>query len=1045
MTQSNTLFKLLIFILMPAFLLSQSPQLSINQRLNKRNSWIKIKDHSLSNEEFIKYEVKKLAIDSENNLKLTSVVKSKNNWNHYKYNQYYKDIPVLCGNFTLHKRNNELIKGSGNILPNINIETKPNLTPDIIIEIANNEVLSNQFKNSKSTIYKEKMTSTKPLLVIVDKQYPNFSGEYILAYEVDISFNTNLPHNDKIIINANTGEVIKTTPQICFINVDGIANTKYSGKQKVTVDSVAENKFLLQDLSRGEGIFTVNSYTNKVFTDNDNDWNNVNDFQDEAATDAHFGAISFYDFLKNRYNWNGLDNNGFELRSFVHYNHGESFVNAFWNGEVVSFGDGNCSNYYPLTSLDIVAHEFAHGLTEFSSGLIYTGESGALNESISDIFGKAIEYYYGESGTFNWIVGQKFTKHHNTNPFRSMKDPNLYDDPKFYKGEKWSEYQEVHTNSGVLNYWFYLLSEGGQGENEFGIPFDIRPIGIDKAIDLVFLMETAYLNPNSNYQHAKESSLQAANDLFGENSMEQKTIKEVWEVVGLFEPLFFENDLKISFSNKDQLLCGIDKLYEVKINISNNGYQTFPTGTVIPLEYHFERYGTKIYNLPENKEKITLTGNLIPGDTKQIVFAKKINFENFNASYSDLVVQTYLNDQNSLNNKALMKVLSKTKGKDLRLGIAYDYKNNCLTKDLKINIYISNSGCEPIPIGTKLIVNLTKPVLKTITFNLLSDLYPKQSINKEETINLTGKSGTIDLMASLMYQDNNNENNSVMRIIKVLKTINKNFKEDFSNYNSLKLNSKYLNLKFKSGIRFKLYNIQNDTMLAFIGGQFYDFNHQINECTNIDGFFKDYKSTYSIPIELCVDFEKFYSPKLNFDLIQNTVPNQDLEIPDSLRPICKISYPNDFTIPPKYIYNQNNKELKHFNLDMPEAYSGKVLIEMFSVYSKYDEEREVLLDSSDYIIIDDINISGTVLDKKNQVVIVYPNPGKGNINFKLINKSVKKYHLNIFNALGEIVHSVFTDNPITVWNSNNLSSGIYYFTIISSDKIMDSGKIIIEN
>ncbi len=635
MNNSRFFTTICLIVLLPYFSISQSMNIDLIKQKHQSVSWKKIKLQSLSNNNFIKLNKEYLGLDSDIDLKLQSVVKSKNNWKHYKYKQFYKEIPVLTGNYTLHRKGNKLLKTSGNLLPFIKLNTEPELSGEIAIENAKNYIV---FKyKDKLLIYKDSIFSSPPKLVIADGKYPDFSGEYRLAYQVIIRFNTDSPHKEQLIIDAKTGNIINAISQICYTSVKGIANTKYSGKQSITVDSIAKNKFLLKDLSRGNGIFTVNSYNNKVFSDDDNIWDNTNEFQDEVATDVHFGAISFYDFMLDRFGWKGLDNKGFELRSYVHYEAGGSYVNAFWNGENVHFGDGDCANYGPLTSLDIVSHEFAHGFTQFSSELIYSGESGALNESMSDIFGKAIEYYYGVPGTFTWNHAGQIVKSENAEPFRSMKDPNLYKNPKFYYGKFWDFHQEVHTNSGVLNYWFYLLVEGGQGENELGLAFDVKPIGMDKAIDIVFLMQTAYLIPSSSYLHAKESSFESTKDLFGENSEELRSVKEAWKAVGVFDPFFFEKDIKVSFSDIETSLCGFDGQYKVKADVKNEGYGIIPKGTVIPLEYHFEVYGNIISNFPLKKEDFVLNKDLNSGDKTQVTFQKKIDFSDINLSMIDVV------------------------------------------------------------------------------------------------------------------------------------------------------------------------------------------------------------------------------------------------------------------------------------------------------------------------------------------------------------------------------------------------------------------------
>ena len=137
-------------------------------------------------------------------------------------------------------------------------------------------------------------------------------------------------------------------------------------------------------------------------------WDLTNEDQNEIALDAHYSTTAFYDMMNERYGWSGIDGLGGELVSRVHVN-GKYYVNAYWDGNRANFGNGDCDRYAPLTTLAIVGHEFMHGVTDYTSDLVYRNESGALNESMSDIFGKALEYYE-DPQNFNWILGDIIRK-----------------------------------------------------------------------------------------------------------------------------------------------------------------------------------------------------------------------------------------------------------------------------------------------------------------------------------------------------------------------------------------------------------------------------------------------------------------------------------------------------------------------------------------------------------------------------------------------------------------------------------------------------------
>ena len=126
----------------------------------------------------------------------------------------------------------------------------------------------------------------------------------------------------------------------------------------------------------------------------------------------------------------------------------------------MTYGDGSGS-YNPFCALDIAGHEIGHGLMDYTANLVYSYESGALNESFSDIWGTAVEFY-GKFSQANWQVGEDIGV-----TLRDMSDPKSYGDPDTYQGTNWAtgpaDNGGVHTNSGVQNFWFYLLTVGGTG------------------------------------------------------------------------------------------------------------------------------------------------------------------------------------------------------------------------------------------------------------------------------------------------------------------------------------------------------------------------------------------------------------------------------------------------------------------------------------------------------------------------------------------------------------------------------------------------------
>jgi Zn-dependent metalloprotease len=337
-----------------------------------------------------------------------------------------------------------------------------------------------------------------------------------------------------VYVDATDGTILGFNDLIHEANVVGTATTGYSGTQSITADSY-NGSYRLRETGRGNGIQTFNlkqgtSYNRAVdFTDADNNWNNVNTSKDQYATDAHWGAEKTYDFFWSHFSRNSIDGNGFALKSYVHYS--RNYFNAFWDGSRMTYGDGSSVNgSKPLTALDVCGHEITHGLTSKTSNLVYSGESGALNEAFSDIFGESIEKY--AKGSNDWKLGKDFNY-----IIRDMQNPNSYGDPDTYQGTNWysgtSDNGGVHTNSGVLNFWFYLLTTGGSGTNDKGFVYNVSGIGILKAQAIAYRTLTTKLISSSNYASARIGSISAAAELYGAASNEVTQVTNAWNAVGV--------------------------------------------------------------------------------------------------------------------------------------------------------------------------------------------------------------------------------------------------------------------------------------------------------------------------------------------------------------------------------------------------------------------------------------------------------------------------------------------------------------------------------
>lgn len=476
--------------------------------------------------------------------KLLSVEKDPLGMSHYRFRQTYKALELEGTMFLVHVKSDKIVSVNGTVFNKIQASSSPSLSESTALNAA--------LDYTHAELYRWQVPQMEQLLKIQDKNpgatwYPKGElvlapvngepkdGSYKLAYRFDVYAEKPLSR-DYIFVDASSGEVIYTRTRIHHTDKPSTAVTAYSGIKEIVVDSVNATTYRLREAGRGNGIETYNlqqttNYTNTDFLDTDNYWDNVNANLDEYAGDAHWGAEKTYDFYLTKFSRNSIDGNGFHLLSYVHYD--VNYSNAFWDGSEMTYGDGDGGNYSPFTALDVTGHEISHGLTEFTSGLNYSYESGAMNESFSDCMGNSIRQYGKPASPINWLIGDEIS----SSPFRSMSDPNAYGDPDTYQGNNWAtgagDNGGVHTNSGVMNHWFYLLTEGGAGTNDNGDAYTVVGLGIDAAAAICFRMNTVYLVPTSQYADARMYAIQAAIDLFGPCTNEVIQTANAWHAVGV--------------------------------------------------------------------------------------------------------------------------------------------------------------------------------------------------------------------------------------------------------------------------------------------------------------------------------------------------------------------------------------------------------------------------------------------------------------------------------------------------------------------------------
>ncbi|MEP0754497.1 M4 family metallopeptidase [Trichocoleus sp. Lan] len=256
--------------------------------------------------------------------------------------------------------------------------------------------------------------------------------------------------------------------------------------------------------------------------------------EDTAINEAYDGSGATYDLYEQVFERNSIDNRGLRLDSTVHF--GVKYDNAFWNGDQMVYGDGDGEIFERFTkAIDVIGHELTHGVTQYEANLIYYGESGALNESFSDVFGSLVKQRVlnQTAEEADWIIGEGlFTANVKGVGIRSMKAPGTaYDDPVLGKDPQPATYKDrykglednggVHINSGIANRAFYLAA------------VEIGGYAWEKAGKIWYIALRDRLRSRANFKRAANTLITVAGELYGEGSKEQNAVRKGWQEVGV--------------------------------------------------------------------------------------------------------------------------------------------------------------------------------------------------------------------------------------------------------------------------------------------------------------------------------------------------------------------------------------------------------------------------------------------------------------------------------------------------------------------------------
>ncbi|OEJ24939.1 peptidase M4 [Streptomyces agglomeratus] len=471
---------------------------------------------------------KELGLGAKEKLAVRDVVQDRDGTTHTRYERTYDGLPVLGGDLIVAETKAGKTEG-------VTKASKAELkSVDTSAEVAPATAEKQALVAAKAEGSKKTEADRAPRKVVWMGQ-----GKPTLAYETVVGGlqHDGTPNELHVVTDASTGKKIFEWQAIH----NGTGNTQYSGQ--VTVGSAPS--YTLTDTGRGNHkTYNLNrgtSGTGTLFSGSDDIWGDGTPQNLETAgADAAYGAGLTWDYFKNVHGRSGIRGDGVGAYSRVHY--GNAYVNAFWSDSCfcMTYGDG-AANAKPLTSIDVAAHEMTHGVTSNTAGLVYSGESGGLNEATSDIFAAAVEFAANNpKDVGDYLVGEKIDIRGNGTPLRYMDKPSRDGSSKdaWYSG---IGSIDVHYSSGPANHWFYLLSEGSGVKTVNGVNYDsptsdglpVTGIGREKAAQIWFKALTTKFGSSTNYAGARTGTLAVAGELYGTTSAEYKAVADAWAGVNV--------------------------------------------------------------------------------------------------------------------------------------------------------------------------------------------------------------------------------------------------------------------------------------------------------------------------------------------------------------------------------------------------------------------------------------------------------------------------------------------------------------------------------
>jgi len=494
-------------------------------------------------------------LSSADRLEARAVVVDADGTEHVRFQRRFGSLRVIGADVVVHSLAGRLRSASTTLRSELKLSTRPRLDANAAIEIAGAEfgLGFGTLPQTELVVYAKGGRAPRLAWQVRFEGVNPDSTFADMSYVVDATNGAILDRWSNAF-GAKGGQSMKpgTGAINCLVDrpASGTGRTLYAGAVRLpTVDCAGT--YELRDPVRAIRTTDMRGATSGdgvAFTDADNLWGRgqTTDRQ-SAGADAHYGLVTATDYFAQVHGRTGYDGNGGAVLAKVHF--GTAYNNAFWldGCNCIGMGDGDGRNWGPLVNLDTAAHELSHGVTSSSAGLIYSGESGALNEATSDIFGTMVEFFANNADDApDYMIGEQFflrnvpgsatqkALRYMWNPGKDGGSPNCYNSNLGLL--------DVHMGSGVANHFFYLLAEGSGAKSFNGVDHTsptcngstLAGIGRDKAAQVWFRALTVYMTSDTDYHGARAATLSAAKDLFGANSTEAAAVAATWGAVNVY-------------------------------------------------------------------------------------------------------------------------------------------------------------------------------------------------------------------------------------------------------------------------------------------------------------------------------------------------------------------------------------------------------------------------------------------------------------------------------------------------------------------------------